>query len=68
MYTFTECSAYDTDEWIMRLKRFLVDTALNHPRVRMVGICFGHQVICEALGGKVTKNPKGTIIAMHRTG
>lgn len=25
----------------------------------MVGICFGHQILAEALGGKVEKNPSG---------
>eukprot|EP00955_Chlamydomonas_euryale_P087623 364311-Chlamydomonas_euryale.AAC.5 len=27
--------------------------------VRMVGICFGHQILARALGGTVGKNPSG---------
>ncbi|WP_372802035.1 type 1 glutamine amidotransferase [Paracoccus seriniphilus] len=27
--------------------------------IPMVGICFGHQIIAQALGGKVIKHPKG---------
>lgn len=30
-----------------------------------VGICFGHQVLTEALGGKVIKSPKGWGVGRH---
>jgi GMP synthase-like glutamine amidotransferase len=65
-----ECSAYDSDEWIQRLKQFIRQTATDAPKVKWIGICFGHQVICEALGGKVTPNPKGkyhlNVNTLHR--
>ncbi len=49
--------AYDPDEWIQKLKTFirLVDQA----HVRLLGICFGHQIIHAALGGEVHKSSKG---------
>ncbi len=27
--------------------------------MKMVGLCFGHQILAGALGGKVEKNPAG---------
>jgi GMP synthase-like glutamine amidotransferase len=54
----TGCSAYDADEWIQAFKRFIVRLDAESSAV-LLGICFGHQIIAEALGGKVSKNPKG---------
>ena len=50
-------SAYDKDAWIMDLSdkiRCWAETGTS-----LLGICFGHQLIAEALGGKVICNPKG---------
>lgn len=49
----------DTD-WIIRLRELLVellDDSKTYPPI--VGICFGHQVVACALGGKVDRNPVG---------
>ncbi|KXS15747.1 class I glutamine amidotransferase-like protein [Gonapodya prolifera JEL478] len=48
--TGSRANAFDTDPWIQDLKKFIRD---NHERTRFVGVCFGHQVIAEAFGGKV---------------
>ena len=45
--------AYDNLPWIARLEAFLRDAYAA--RVPLVGICFGHQVIAQALGGRVEK-------------
>jgi len=42
-------SAYDEDLWIQTLKH---NIQRARGRIPLVGICFGHQVIAEALGGK----------------
>lgn len=44
-------SANDSDAWIGRLCAFI--RASYAARIPLVGVCFGHQVICRALGGKV---------------
>ena len=35
-------------------------------RTRLVGVCFGHQLMAEAFGGKVIKSPKGWGVGLHR--
>lgn len=50
-------SANDNIKWINDLKKFISYSALNSSKARVVGVCFGHQLIGAALGGKVTANP-----------
>lgn len=50
--------AYDKDLWIYDLGNFIKDTADNSDS-KLVGICFGHQMIGHSLGGRVTKAPQG---------
>jgi GMP synthase-like glutamine amidotransferase len=45
--------AYSNELWILRLCLLIQD--LVAARKRVLGICFGHQVICRALGGRVGK-------------
>lgn len=55
---------YDDLPWIEPLKDFIRDAAkLKRP---MAGVCFGHQIIAEALGGKVEKAAIGFRIGMER--
>ncbi len=49
--------AYDKLEWIADLSQFIRDCYAAD--VKMVGICFGHQILAQALGGKVEKSEKG---------
>ncbi|EFA75917.1 glutamine amidotransferase [Heterostelium album PN500] len=57
LITGSSANSYDQDEWILQLKRNLVE--LDRLEKKICGICFGHQILAEALGGKVEKNPKG---------
>lgn len=50
-------SAYDLDPWITQLKNFVVQ--LNQQKKKLIGICFGHQLIAEALNGRVENSAKG---------
>ncbi len=45
------------EPWILELERYLARAV--SARVPVFGICFGHQLLGQALGGLVTKNPKG---------
>ena len=55
--TGSKYSVYDKLQWIGSLLDFIVKLHANKKYI--LGICFGHQVIAEALGGKVEKNVKG---------
>ena len=61
--TGSRFSAYDADNWIRQLKGFL--RQLRDADKPFVGICFGHQVLAEALGGKVEKAEQGWGIGVH---
>lgn len=62
LVTGSSAGAYDPLPWIEPLKGFL-RTAKG--RARLVGVCFGHQIMAEAFGGKVIKSPKGWGIGLH---
>lgn len=59
----SKASAYDKTEWILRLIGYVRDVDIRNQttskKVKLVGICFGHQIMAEALGGQVTKNANG---------
>lgn len=48
---------YDGLPWIEPLEAFLRDCVAA--RVPVVGICFGHQLLAEALGGRAVKSDEG---------
>ncbi|KAF3339169.1 putative glutamine amidotransferase YLR126C [Carex littledalei] len=56
--------AYANDLWILRLC-FLIQK-LHAMQKRVLGICFGHQVLCQALGGRVGKARSGWDVGVRR--
>jgi len=53
LITGSRYGAYEDHDWIPPLEQFVRDVfAADIP---MVGICFGHQLIAQALGGRVEK-------------
>jgi GMP synthase-like glutamine amidotransferase len=63
LITGAAAGVYDGLDWIAPLEEF-VRTAYAS-RTPMVGICFGHQLIAQALGGTVRKSEKGWGIGRH---
>ena len=63
LYTGSPAGVYDPLPWIVPLKQFI--RAAAEARTPQVGICFGHQIMGEALGGKVEKSDKGWGIGRH---
>jgi len=57
LITGSSMGVYDQADWILKLKDFIV--GLHQRQKKQIGICFGHQIIAEALGGKVEKSAKG---------
>lgn len=62
LITGSSSGVYDGDPWIDALKSFVQDISGRTP---LIGICFGHQVMAEAYGGRVTKSPKGWGAGLH---
>ena len=50
-------SVYDGAPWIEHLIEFV--RRVDETKSRMVGICFGHQLIAQALGGRVEQAEQG---------
>ncbi|MFC3568455.1 type 1 glutamine amidotransferase [Paracoccus simplex] len=57
LLTGSRHGAYEAHAFIPPLEDFIRKAYAAH--VPMVGICFGHQIIAQALGGKVAKHPGG---------
>ena len=49
--------AYEDHPWIPPLEQFV--RAAFMEAVPVVGICFGHQIVAQAMGGRVEKSAKG---------
>jgi GMP synthase-like glutamine amidotransferase len=62
LITGSPAGVYDPLPWIEPLQRFI----RSAKDTRMVGVCFGHQVMAEALGGHVEKSEKGWGAGLHR--
>ena len=62
-----ECDAYittgsrygvnDGEPWVMQFMHYIAE--LYAAKKKLIGICFGHQMMVKALGGEVVKSPKG---------
>jgi GMP synthase-like glutamine amidotransferase len=63
LITGSAAGVYDDLDWIAPLERFV--RAAHDARIPLVGICFGHQLIAQALGGTVRKSEKGWGIGRH---
>ena len=57
LITGSRFAAYENHGWIGPLEEFLRQT--YEKGVPIVGVCFGHQILAQALGGRVEKYPGG---------
>ena len=62
LITGSPAGVYDPLPWIAGLFDFIRSSADR----KMVGICFGHQAMAQALGGRVEKSDKGWGTGLHR--
>lgn len=63
LMTGSKSSVYEDEEWIHRLSDFVRE--LHEQRKKLVGICFGHQMVAHALGGRTEKSDKGWGVGAH---
>lgn len=54
---------YEDHDWLPPLKDFI--RACAKARAPIIGVCFGHQVMAEALGGHAEKSEKGWGLGPH---
>ncbi|KAK0641321.1 class I glutamine amidotransferase-like protein [Cercophora newfieldiana] len=66
LITGSKHSAFENDEWITTLVDF-TRKAIAHPRVRIVGVCFGHQIVSRALGVPVQRAEAGWEVSVTET-
>ena len=60
LLTGSRHGTYENHPFIPPLEDFIRRAFAAH--VPLAGICFGHQIIAQALGGKVVKSPNGWVV------
>ncbi|MCA3700411.1 MAG: type 1 glutamine amidotransferase [Brevundimonas sp.] len=61
--TGSAAGVYEDHGWIPPLLEWIRDA---RGRTRLVGVCFGHQAMAQALGGRVEKSGRGWGVGLHR--
>ncbi len=64
LITGSAAGVYDDLPWLEPLRGFI--RSAYAARTPMLGICFGHQIMADALGGDVRKSEKGWGLGRHR--
>lgn len=64
LLTGSKHDSFADSPWTQKLVKFTTE-ALQHSHIRIIGVCFGHQIIARALGVKVGRNPGGWEAAVH---
>jgi GMP synthase (glutamine-hydrolysing) len=57
--TGSASSVTERAPWILRTEEYLARAVQRQHAVPVLGICFGHQLLGQALGGMVERNPRG---------
>ncbi len=57
LITGSKFDAHGEEPWIIKLRDYIVD--LHEQRKKLIGICFGHQLIARALGGLSQRSKNG---------
>jgi len=58
LITGSRYNSFDDTPWIVKLVEF-TKHVLAQDRVRIIGVCFGHQIVGRAMGVKVGRSPGG---------
>lgn len=56
LITGSRHSAFENHHWIIRLVEY-TRRLLEGNRVRVIGVCFGHQITARALGAQIARSP-----------
>ncbi|OBT90441.1 hypothetical protein VE02_00700 [Pseudogymnoascus sp. 03VT05] len=58
LMTGSKHNSFESDPWILKLVEY-TKQVLAQDRVRIVGVCFGHQIVGRALGAPVGRSENG---------
>jgi len=61
--TGSPAGVYEDHDWLPPLRAFIREA--YEAKIPMLGICFGHQIMADALGGDVQKSQKGWGLGRH---
>lgn len=61
--TGSSAGVYEADAWIGDLLHWI---RAAKGQTKLVGVCFGHQAMAQALGGRVEKSERGWGVGLHR--
>lgn len=61
--TGSAAGVYEHDPWIAELLDWI---RRAKGQTKLVGVCFGHQAMAQALGGRVEQSDKGWGVGLHR--
>ena len=62
--TGSKADSFGSDPWIQTLKAYLLK--LYERGEKLLGVCFGHQVLALVLGGKTARADQGWGLGIHR--
>lgn len=65
LITGSKSGVYDEHGWIAGLYDWVQQAHAGG--ARLIGVCFGHQLLAHALGGHAARSPKGWGIGVHTT-
>jgi len=60
----SRASVFENEEWIRDFGEFV--QVLHKDKCKIVGICFGHQIIAQTLGGEVRRSERGWGIGVQQ--
>ena len=64
LVTGSKADSFGTDPWIQTLREYLLQRYDNGDR--LLGVCFGHQLLALLLGGKTERAGQGWGLGVHR--
>ena len=65
LVTGSRHSVYDELPWIESLVNFIKEVLAS--RRKIIGVCFGHQLMAHYFGGHVEKSAKGWAVGVHKS-
>jgi GMP synthase-like glutamine amidotransferase len=63
MLTGSPDNVSDNFDWMQRLSRLVIEASQKNKRI--IGSCFGHQLIAKTFGGEVSRNENGWLIGNY---